>query len=92
VEQIDCEKLLKDENPRATEIKIKIFAAALLTYLEASENVAKNGAICSHPRTGAPFENPYLKVRAAQGAIIAKMSDIKSSATLRQIEALKAGA
>ena len=41
----------------------QIYANAYCEYREAQENIAKNGTICSNPRTGAPIENPYLKVR-----------------------------
>ena len=86
MEQVECERLLRLDNARTPEIQLKIYAAALLTYIEASANVAANGAICSHPRTGSPIENPYLKVRAQQGAIIGKMNKIKSESVLKEIE------
>jgi len=69
---------LRKDNPRASEVALKIYADALRTYNEAAANVLANGAICSHPRTGAPLENPYLKVQAQQAAILGKMPQIKS--------------
>ena len=76
-----AEELAKD-NPRASAIDLRVYADALQTYHEATENIAKNGAICSHPRTGAPIENPYLKIRSQQAAILAKMPRIKSDRVL----------
>jgi hypothetical protein len=40
------------------------YAGCLVSYLEASENLERNGSIVAHPRTGSPIENPYLKVRS----------------------------
>jgi phage terminase small subunit len=65
---------LKRLNPAAPAHRIAIYADAFLLYREASDNIAKCGAITAHPRTGAPLENPYLKVRAAQSAIMMKIS------------------
>jgi len=59
-------------NPSTSRDKITIYADALLLYREATANIAANGAITAHPRTGAPLENPYLKVRAAAATTIAK--------------------
>lgn len=84
---IDIVDELTKDNPRASKIDIQIFADALRTYHEASLNVAKNGAICSHPRTGAPIENPYLKIRAQQVGILTKMRQIKSDRVHQLLQA-----
>lgn len=42
---------------------VRIYLDALEIYSEASENIARNGAVTAHPRTGAPLVNPYLAVR-----------------------------
>lgn len=76
--EIDLVAELKKDNPSMREIDLRVFADALRTYNEASENVTKNGAICQHPRTGAPIENPYLKVQASAGATLSKMRAIRS--------------
>ena len=56
-----------------------------MTYHEAADNVERNGAMCAHPRTGAPIENPYLKIRASQGAVLAKMRHIKGDRALQAL-------
>lgn len=43
---------------------VEMYAASFCTYLEAEDNIRRNGAVVAHPRTGAPLENPYLKVRS----------------------------
>lgn len=43
--------------------RIHQYASCLVSYLEAAENLERNGTIVAHPRTGTPMENPYLKVR-----------------------------
>ena len=63
---------LRRLNPKMPLDRICVYADAMLTYMEASENITRNGAITAHPRTGAPLENPYLKVRKAAGDTIAK--------------------
>lgn len=75
---IDIAAELAKDNKGASVIQLQMYADALRTYNEAAQNVQKNGAICSHPRTGAPIENPYLKIRAQQSAILQKMPRIKS--------------
>lgn len=76
--EIDIVAELREDNPKAREMDLRIYADAMRTYSEAARNVATNGAICSHPRTGSPIENPYLKIQAQQGAILTKMRAIKS--------------
>lgn len=76
--EIDIAAELRIDNPKSREMDLRIYADAMRTYSEAALNVATNGAICSHPRTGSPIENPYLKIQAQQGAILTKMRAIKS--------------
>lgn len=40
-----------------------LYADAWAEFVDATENVARVGSVCKHPRTGAPMENPYLRVR-----------------------------
>lgn len=56
-----------------------IFADKLMVYKEASANIAANGAIVSHPRTGEPISNPYLKVREDAAAALLKFRTVDSS-------------
>jgi phage terminase small subunit len=39
------------------------YADVFLEYQEASANIAMNGVVVTHPRTGAPMMNPYMAVR-----------------------------
>jgi phage terminase small subunit len=55
--------LLADENARAKPSDIEMYAQQFHSYLEAAENIQQNGTIVSHPRTGQPMENPYVKIR-----------------------------
>lgn len=80
---IDVFAELRKDNPSKRSIELKVFADALSVYEEAARNVRANGAIVSHPRTGAPIENPYLKIQAAKGAVLAKMTAIKSDRVLK---------
>lgn len=84
---IDIQAELAIDNPNSSSIRIAIYADALRTYHEAAENVRRNGAICSHPRTGSPIENPYLKICGQQAAIIGKMERIKSDRVLKMLRA-----
>jgi hypothetical protein len=77
--EVTLEERLAKENPRARAIDLRVFADALRAYDEASENIARNGVIVQHPRTGTPIDNPYLKVRAQQAAILNKLGRIKCS-------------
>ena len=52
------------------------YADAYLEYREASANLAEFGAVVSHPRTGNPVENPYLKVRDGALRKLSRMRDV----------------
>ena len=73
---IDILAELTADNSHARQVDLAIFADALKMYRAASENVQKNGAVCLHPRTNAPIENPYLKVMEKTGAVISRMNKI----------------
>ena len=81
--QIDLVAELAKENPKASAVDIKVYADALTTYREAADNIDRNGAIVQHPRTGAPIENPYLKIRTTAGSTLTKMRHIKCSSLAR---------
>jgi len=81
-------ELIKD-NPRVQKVLLKVFSDAVKMYREALVNIKENGAICKHPRTGSPIENPYLKISEKYGAILVKMSNtnkIKSDRVLDMLE------
>lgn len=85
--EIDILALLTADNPAARKIDLQIYADALRVYVEGAKNVLANGAVCAHPRTGAPLENPYLKIVAQQGAILTKMRQIKSDSLIAMLMA-----
>ena len=58
-------KILLGFNPPERRQVIEMYVSSFLGYVEAQENIDRNGNIVAHPRTGAPMENPYLKVRTA---------------------------
>lgn len=59
---------LKKENPDATTAVVMMYADAFIDYQEAQSNIDIHGAVVMHPRTGAPIDNPYLKVRTGAAA------------------------
>lgn len=80
--EIDVESELRADNPKAAAVEVAICANALRIYSEAAANVRANGAICSHPRTGSPIENPYLKVMGQQSAVLLKCKRMKTDRVL----------
>ena len=58
-------QLIEEENPGSKIDDVELYCHQFLTYIEAAQNVLTNGTIVAHPRTAAPMENPYVKVRAA---------------------------
>jgi phage terminase small subunit len=45
-----------------------------MDYQQAAANIREHGAVVAHPKTGAPFDNPYLKVRGQMLATLQKMT------------------
>jgi len=80
--QIDIVKELIKDNPGMPQTLLTVFADALTIYREAISNIKANGAIVAHPRTGAPIDNPYLKVQDVQGKILSRMTGIKADRVL----------
>jgi phage terminase small subunit len=66
-------ELLAEENPRAHRATLMLYVDSFLDYREAATNIAKHGAIVAHPRTGAPIENPYGKIRATAAGLLLKL-------------------
>jgi phage terminase small subunit len=56
----------------------QLYADAYIEYAEAMENIRRNGAVCASPRTGAPIENPYLRVRDKALAQLLKLRRVKA--------------
>lgn len=63
-------RLLIEKNPYNRVDEICIYANAYLEYMEAVENIEKNGSIVAHPRTGVPLENPYLKIKTNASRVL----------------------
>lgn len=61
---------LQRENPTAKLDRITIYADAMVEYLAAQANIQEHGTIVFHPRTGAPIDNPYLRVRNAASKVL----------------------
>ena len=86
---IDIANELAKDNPAARVIHLQVFAGAMATYREAARNVKANGAIVMHPRTGAPIENPYLRIAESSSRILCKMR-IQSDRVARLLDAEEA--
>lgn len=56
---------LRADNKAAPLAEVTVYATAFLEWREAAANIRQHGTVVAHPRTGAPIDNPYLKVRAA---------------------------
>lgn len=57
--------VLKADNPSAPLASLELYAGSFVDYQEAADNIARHGTIVAHPRTGAPIENPYFKIKVA---------------------------
>jgi phage terminase small subunit len=83
---MDITAELKRDNPMCRDIEIEAYANALKAYVEASENIEKNGVICLHPRTGTPFENPYVKIQSQQFKVLSSLKKVKSNRVLAMMK------
>lgn len=68
--------LIRD-NPALRVDFATIYADAIIDYLAASENIRDNGSVVLHPRTGAPIDNPYLRVRVSAIAQMAAAKGVR---------------
>ena len=85
---MDIERQLSEanrDNPDATSDDVVLVADALKIYAEGAANVRSHGAIVQHPRTGAPIENPYLRVMHGQVSVLAKMRHVRLGRILEQL-------
>lgn len=74
--------ILRRDNPAAGSDLVVMYADCFLDYREAAENIAKNGNIVAHPRTGAPIENPYIKVKSAAMGQLLKLTRLRKVGAL----------
>lgn len=56
--------ILRRDNPKARQQDLVTYADVYVQYKEAADNVAKNGSVCAHPRTGAPMPNPFAAIQS----------------------------
>jgi phage terminase small subunit len=75
--------LLRAEDPKGREDEIAMYARAFCQYREAEANIAKNGSIVAHPRTGAPIDNPYLRVQATAMRSMQQLRRLKTDGLWR---------
>jgi len=59
--------------------EVAIYVDAFLDYREAQANIDLYGSVTFHPRTGAPIDNPYLRIRDRAAACLGK-SRLKTGA------------
>jgi phage terminase small subunit len=59
-----------------------MYADCFMDYQEAAANIAKNGTVVAHPRTGSPIENPYCKVMALAMSQLQKLVRLKNVGAL----------
>lgn len=60
-----------------------VYANAFAEYQEAMANIRSTGAVVANPRTGAPIDNPFLKVRDRAEEKLTKLGRrVKGSAGL----------
>ena len=72
--------LLRELNPQRSRAAVSMYADAFADYRAAQRNIRLNGTMVAHPRTGAPIENPYLKIReTARRALL----DLRAKGGLR---------
>ena len=55
--------ILRRDNPAGKQDEISMYADFYMDYMEASANIKEHGNIVFHPRTGAPIDNPYVKIK-----------------------------
>lgn len=80
----DVVAILRRDNPAARSDDVAMYADCFLDYKEAADNIAKNGNIVMHPRTGTPIENPYIKVKASAMNQLRKITKLKKVSALWQ--------
>lgn len=74
--------VLRRDNPKGRGDDIAMYADSFMDYQEAQENIARNGNVVAHPRTGQPIENPYIKVK------VSAMNQLRKITSLRHVAAL----
>ena len=71
--------VLREDNPRATDGDCKMYAQAWSEWQHANAKIVEDGTIVSHPRTAAPIENPYLKIRLSAMGTMHKLAKVRAT-------------
>ena len=64
---------LRNQNPTRKMDILVMYADMYMDYQEAADNIRENGAVVAHPKTGAPFDNPYMRVRQQMQVALSKI-------------------
>jgi len=88
-------EVLAAENPDGLPAgMIEQYTDLFVTYREATLNIAKCGSVTAHPKTGAPLENPYLKVRQQTLTALRGFPEVKAAnawaALARELDTVQA--
>lgn len=73
MERSEVISILKYNNPSINNDKIIMYTDLYMDYQEAAKNIREQGALVSHPKTGAPIDNPYLKIRIKMNESLRKI-------------------
>lgn len=63
MDRADMRQILRRSSPLAKSHDIEQYLSAFEAWHQADAHIRENGPISVHPRTGAPFDNPYVAVR-----------------------------
>ena len=75
---------LTRDNPKVKAADLAMYADAFVEYQAAQKNISEHGSIVFHPRTGAPIDNPFVRVRDRAGALMRRMRVVKADAIWRE--------
>ena len=71
MEKVDIKRHLHKLNDGIDDSIISMYADLFIDYQHAQANIAENGTVVFHPKTGAPVMNPLLAVRdSAMGRLL----------------------
>lgn len=70
---------LRADNPAQPLAVLQQYADLFCAYQEAQTNIDAFGNVVAHPRTGAPLENPYVKIRDNAAKALRRFGRIKST-------------
>lgn len=82
VDRVQAFVILQMDNPKIDRGTLQQYVDQFAAYIEAQDNISRIGTVAAHPRTGAPIENPYLKVRDNAARMLQKMRRVTNTAAL----------